>query len=484
MNPLHELKPQLLWKYFAAICEIPHPSNHEAELRQYVVNFAEQHNLDYSIDEVGNIVVRKPATAGMENRPGVVLQGHLDMVPQAEETIEHDFLTDPIRPQIKGDWVTATGTTLGADNGIGMAAGLAVLEASDLEHGPLEVLLTMNEEAGMVGAQGLQPSWLEGDILMNLDTEAEGELYVGCAGGIFIRGQADFETEQAPAGHITRTVKISGLKGGHSGCDIHLYRGNANRLLARTLKTLEAFDIRLCNFKGGSVANAIPRSAVATITLPEEQLAAVEARIDEYFAVLQNEYSVADEGLKLEMFEAEAATDVMAEASQRRWLDTLHAFPNGVLRMSDSVENVVETSINLGVVSIEDKAVTVEVTPRSLIDSACEDIRQTVHGLFRLAGADVTERDGYPGWKPATHSPVRDVMQNVHRELFGKDAAIQVIHAGLECGLLGSKYPHWDMISFGPTIQFPHSPSEQVHIESVNRFWQLLIAGLKAIPAK
>ena len=484
MNPLHELKPQFLWKHFSAICDIPHPSNHEAELRQYVVNFSEQHSLDYSIDDTGNIVVRKPATPGMENRPGVVLQGHLDMVPQAEEDIEHDFLTDPIRPQINGEWLAATGTTLGADNGIGMAAGLAVLEANDLEHGPIEVLLTVNEEAGMVGAQGLKSGWLEGSILMNLDTEAEGELYVGCAGGIFIRGEAEFETESVPADHITRTVKISGLEGGHSGCDIHLYRGNANRLLARTLKVLEAFDIRLCNFEGGSVANAIPRSATAVITLPEAQLSAVEAKVDEYFTALRNEYSVADESLKLKLLETEAANNVMDLTIQRRWLDTLHTFPNGVLRMSDSIDNVVETSINLGVVCIKDNRIKVEVTPRSLIDSACEDIRQTVHGLFRLAGAEISERDGYPGWKPATESPIRNVMQAVHKDLFGKAPAIQVIHAGLECGLLGSKYPDWDMISFGPTIQYPHSPSERVHIGSVNRFWQLLTASLKAVPAK
>ncbi|WP_461537435.1 aminoacyl-histidine dipeptidase [Spongorhabdus nitratireducens] len=483
MSALEQLSPSLLWKHFAAICEIPHPSRHEEAIRQYVVDFAEQRGLEYEIDETGNIVVRKPATPGMEDRPGVVLQGHLDMVPQADENVEHDFLKDPIRPQIKGEWLTATGTTLGADNGIGMAAGLAVLEADDLVHGPVEVLLTVNEEAGMVGAQGLQGGWLKGDILMNLDTEAEGELYVGCAGGIFIRGEASFETEAVPAGYITRTVKLSGLKGGHSGCDIHLYRGNAIRLLTRTLKSLEGFNLRVASLRGGSVANAIPRLATAVVAFPEAQLEAVEAHIDQYFTVLSNEYSVADEGLKLELLEGETA-EVMAMAEQRRWLDTLHAFPNGVLRMSDSVEGVVETSVNLGVAKIMDKSVTIETTPRSLIDSACEDVRRTVHGLLNLAGAEVSERDGYPGWKPSVESPIRDVMQGVHKELFGKEADIKVIHAGLECGLLGSKYPQWDMISCGPTIQFPHSPSEQVHIESVSRFWDLVKGTLAAIPAK
>ena len=378
MSEIRNLYPQSVWQQFDDICAIPHPSHHEEMLRDHVVAFCKEHNLSHDVDATGNIIIRKPATAGMENRRGVILQAHMDMVPEKNSDKEHDFTKDPIEPIIDGEWVRANDTTLGADNGIGLAAAMAVLAADDVPHGPLEVLVTTNEEDGMSGAQGLEPGLFKGDIFLNLDTEEEGEVYVGCAGGVRIVSKASYQSEAVPAAHALRSLTIKGLNGGHSGCDIHLYRANAIKLMVRTVKALEEFGARLVSLQGGTLFNAIPRESNAIIALPEAKLEEAEAKLDAFADELRNEYKAADTDLTVSVDTAESADGVMSLTAQRTWLDALHACPNGVIRMSDAIEGVVETSANLGVTKIEAGEILVQVLPRSLVDSACDDTRETV----------------------------------------------------------------------------------------------------------
>ena len=482
MSDIRILHPQGVWQQFADICAIPHPSHHEDQIREHIVAFCKNKELDYTIDAIGNVIIRKPATAGFEDRRGVILQAHMDMVPEKNSDKDHNFQTDPIETIIDGDWVRANNTTLGADNGIGVAAALAVLAADDVQHGPLEVLITTNEEDGMTGAQGLEGGLLKGDILFNLDTEDEGEIYVGCAGGVRIAAEAEYTPEALPEGYGVRTLNIAGLKGGHSGCDIHLYRANAIKLMVRAIKALEPFGVCVASFNGGKLFNAIPREASAVVALPLEKVAEAEAALDAFANTIRNEYAIADSEISLN-WEESTATEVLPASVQSTWLNTLHACPNGVLRMSDVISGVTETSANLGVANLSDGKIVIQVLPRSMVNSAQEDIRLTIHGLFALAGAEVTDNNGYPGWEPVNNSPVQQLVQDVHHKLFNKDAVFKVIHAGLECGVLGNTYPNWDMVSFGPTIRFPHSPDERVHIASVGRFWQLLIASLAEVPS-
>lgn len=482
MSAIHELQPRALWQHFSAICDIPHPSFHEEQIREHLIGFAKEHNLQWQSDAAGNVIIRKQATPGMENRVGVILQGHMDMVPQKNNDTVHDFTTDPIKARIDGDWVTAEGTTLGADNGIGMAATLAVLAAKDLQHGPVEALFTATEETGMIGAQGLQQGILEGKILLNLDTEEEGELCIGCAGGTRIEISGDYSTESAPGGLTCKTLSISGLKGGHSGCDIHLGRGNAIKLLARVLHRLEAEGVRIASLTGGSLANAIPREASAVIAIPESSLAACDNIIDQCRNELSAELANAEPNLALALSDAAPAAGLMSLRDQSQWIAAVDACPNGAQRMSDSIDGVVETSLNLGVLTINEGKITAHILPRSLVGSCNDALSDAVAGLFRMLDAEVVFSDSYPGWKPDPDSQILATMKRVYAELYGQEPGVQVVHAGLECGLLGSKYPQWDMISFGPTIRFPHSPDEKVHIQSVARFWDLLVATLKAVP--
>ncbi len=486
MSSLHELLPNAIWQHFSAICDIPHPSFHEQQILDHLIGFARQNQLDYSSDEAGNLIIRKPATSGMEDRVGVIIQGHVDMVPQKNEDTLHDFTTDPIQAYINGEWVTARGTTLGADNGIGVAAALAVLESDTLEHGAIEALFTVNEEAGMTGAQELKQGMFEGKILLNLDTEDEGELYAGCAGGVFIKIDDTYIPEASGPSEksVFQTLILKGLNGGHSGCDIHLGRGNAIKLMTRLLRRLEALDIRVASFNGGSLANAIPRESSAVIAIPSESRSDAIRVFEECREELMKELAIAEPGLTLTMTEAKHQTSVMPAAIQRNWLVALDACPNGALRMSDNIEGVVETSSNMGVLTLSEGKIHLQVLPRSLSGSANDAIRDTIAGLFSMVEASIKFEDSYPGWTPDPQSRILAIMKTVYQDIFGKIPAVKVIHAGLECGLLGSKYPDWDMVSFGPTIRFPHSPGEKVHIESVRKFWDLLVATLKAIPAK
>ncbi|WP_439835612.1 aminoacyl-histidine dipeptidase [Aeromonas enteropelogenes] len=483
MAQLSSLSPTLVWQFFEKICSIPHPSKHEQALASWITEWASAEGLAVKQDKVGNLFIKKPATPGMENRKPVVLQAHLDMVPQANADTPHDFTKDPIDAYVDGEWVTARGTTLGADNGVGMAACLAVLADKSLKHGPLEVLLTSDEETGMTGAFGLEAGWLEGEILINTDSEEDGEVYMGCAGGVDANIRFPLELTAAPAGEAFE-LQVKGLVGGHSGGDIHRGRGNANKLLVRLLKAAQTLNVELAGIHGGTLRNAIPREARATLVVPGASVAEFKALVDRFTGIYQTELAATEPHLTLLLTQTAAPAKVMSASLRDRLLDALMACPNGVMRMSDSMTGVVETSTNLGVIKTLDGEVYVQCLIRSLIDSGRDQIEQMTRSLFTLAGASCEFTGAYPGWAPNVNSPVMELVRGTYEELFGSRPNIMVIHAGLECGLFKSAYPEWDMVSFGPTIRGAHSPDEKVHIAAVERFWQLLTRVLEQIPAK
>lgn len=485
MSELSRLSPQPLWNIFAHICAIPHPSYHEEELAQYVLAFASERGWWSERDAVGNILIRKPATRGMEQCKPVVLQAHLDMVPQKNSTTVHDFTQDPIIPWVDGDWVAATGTTLGADNGIGMASALAVLSDDRVRHGPLEVLLTINEESGMDGAFGLQPGWLEADILINTDSEQEGDVYMGCAGGTSIITSLPVEREEISGEYQTLKLSLSGLRGGHSGCDIHRGYGNANKLLVRFLAAhRQQLDLRLIEFAGGTLRNAIPRESWALIAIPAEHTDLLNTLINNYLSVLTNELGQVQKKLALEASVITSHQPVLSTSSLDQFLALANATPDGVIRYSDSMPGVVETSLNMGVITFNQHTAEITCLVRSFIDSARTWVTDMLVDLAMLAGASTEISGGYPGWQPDSSSEVMKLVRETYQGLFAKTPAIQAIHAGLECGIFKKPYPDIDMVSIGPTIVAPHSPDERVHIDSVSRYWQLLTAVLAAIPVK
>ncbi|PSU02169.1 aminoacyl-histidine dipeptidase [Photobacterium iliopiscarium] len=485
MSEITQLSPTAVWHFFDQICSIPHPSKYEEQLAQYIVSFAQAEGLDVRRDNTGNVIIKKPATAGMENRKGVVLQAHIDMVPQKNEDTVHDFTQDPILPFIDGEWVTATGTTLGADNGMGMATCLAILAAKDIEHGPLEVLLTIDEETGMTGAFGLEAGWLEGDILLNTDSEQEGEVYMGCAGGVDVALTIDIQREAIPAEHQAIKLVVKGLKGGHSGCDIHTGRGNANKIMARFLVGhANELDLRLNNFIGGSLRNALPREATVIATLPAANIDKLNALFAHYQQIVSAELGHVETDITLFTEACSLPSDVMVLADQTRLMHTLNVCPNGVIRMSDDIEGVVETSLNMGVITTEANTVTILCLIRSLIDSGRSYVEGMLQSLAALTGAQCDVSGAYPGWKPDADSEIMQVFRDTYQQMYGNKPNIMVIHAGLECGLFKEPYPEMDMLSFGPTIKFPHSPDEKVKIDTVQMFWDQMLAILKNIPVK
>ncbi|MCG9780938.1 aminoacyl-histidine dipeptidase [Vibrio brasiliensis] len=484
-SEISNLSPAPLWQFFDKICSIPHPSKHEEALAQYIVNWATEQGLDVRRDPTGNVFIKKPATAGMENKKGVVLQAHIDMVPQKNEDTDHDFEKDAIQPYIDGEWVTAKGTTLGADNGIGMASCLAVLASTEIKHGPIEVLLTIDEEAGMTGAFGLQEGWLEGDILLKTDSEQEGEVYMGCAGGIDGEMAFDITREAIPAGLVTRQLILKGLKGGHSGCDIHTGRGNANKLLARFLAGhAQELDLRLVEFRGGSLRNAIPREAFVTVAVPAENEAKLAELFEFYTNLLKTELGKVETDIVSFNQSIETDAQALSIADQQRFIAALNACPNGVIRMSDEIEGVVETSLNVGVVTTEENRINVLCLVRSLIDSGRQQVEGMLTSVADLAGANIEFSGAYPGWKPDADSEIMAIFRDMYEGIYGHKPNIMVIHAGLECGLFKEPYPNMDMVSFGPTIKFPHSPDEKVKIDTVALFWDQMVALLEAIPNK
>lgn len=482
MNQLATLKPAALWQFFSTICSIPHPSKHEEALATWICEWAEQQGLSYQRDGVGNVIIRKPASAGQEHKAGVILQAHIDMVPQKGVTSCHNFETDPIETIIDGEWLKANDTTLGADNGIGMASCLAVLAADDIAHGPIEVLLTIDEEAGMTGAFGLESGLLEGSILLNTDSEQEGEVYMGCAGGIDTNVELPVERHGA---RFEQGIKltIGGLKGGHSGVDIHLGRGNANKILSRILLALHQQKlIELESFTGGSLRNAIPRDAHALLRCTD--VAKVKEVVAEQLAKVRSELTASEPGLTAEVEATDVSKQVLTTESQATFLSAMQATFNGVFANSQEIEGVTETSSNLGVVTTSEESIQVLCLIRSLIDSARQNLQHTIAATWELAGAKVRFTGAYPGWAPNPESQIMALVRSTYNQVFGKEPEVMVIHAGLECGLFKTAYPDLDMVSIGPTIRFPHSPDEKVHIESVGQYWTLLTQVLEAIPAK
>jgi len=485
VTALSQLYPQPLWQWFEQICAIPHPSKHEQSLSQHIQAWAKQKQLDVVEDAVGNVIIRKAATPGMEDRKVVVIQAHIDMVPQKNADKVHDFIKDPIEAYVDGDWVKAKGTTLGADNGIGMASALAILGSDDIKHGPLEVLLTIDEEAGMTGAFGLQAGMLNAEILINTDSEQEGEIYMGCAGGVDAQITLPMVWQASEQSYASFSLHLSGLKGGHSGVNIHLGRGNANKILARFLfENADELALELTQFTGGSLRNAIPREANISFMLPAENIDALKEKVHAFEALMRAELAIADPDLRLVLSNIATPKRVMSENSQNTLIDLLHVCPNGVMRMSDEVTGVTETSLNVGVISTNDEEVGILCLIRSLIDSGRSQVEGMLNALTNLAGADVEFSGAYPGWKPDNTSPVMAIVRETYESIYHKEPVIMVIHAGLECGLFKKPYPEMDMVSIGPTIRYPHGPDEMVNITTVGQYWDLLVAVLERIPVK
>lgn len=485
MKQINELEPTILWEIFYDLTQIPRPSHHEERAVAYTLEFGKSLGLETFKDDVGNVIIRKPATPGYENRKTVTLQGHLDMVPQKNSGVAHDFVTDPIMPRIDGEWVKATDTTLGADNGIGVAAALAVLKSTSLQHGPIEAFFTINEEAGMEGALGLKAGVLKGDIMLNMDSEDEGELYVGCAGGINVSGVFPLIFEPLPADFNCYALSVTGLRGGHSGLDINLGRGNANKILFRVLKqAVSELGVRLVSVNGGNLRNAIPREAFSVVAVPVSKARDFEIAIEEWRSVFANEYGTSDPGLILKTESAKPAESVLNVMVQDDLINAVCACPNGVAGMSADMAGIVETSNNLAIVRTNGDAAEMLCLVRSFIESRKTELVSQIESVLKLAGAKVETSGAYPGWKPNPSSEILSCMSSVYEKRWGKIPEVKAIHAGLECGIIGANYPALDMISFGPTIRFPHSPDEKVNIETVAKFWEWLILSLEAVPQK
>lgn len=482
---ISELQPKGLWSSFYSLTQIPRPSKHEDKALAFIEEYGKSLGLESFRDEIGNVVIRKPATRGYENRVGVILQGHADMVPQKNADKQHDFLADPISTKIDGDWVTADGTTLGADNGIGVSAAMAVLADNTLEHGPIEVLVTTDEETGMTGASGLKAGTLNGQILLNLDSEQDGEVYIGCAGGLDVNAKFHYAEVQTAEEDIAIRVKISGLHGGHSGMDIALGRANANKLLFRFLKFAAAnYEAMLSQVHGGDMRNAIPREAYAVVTIDSEDKEDFLEVVEEFEDMFRAEYASTEQSLAFTAEVVETPSVVMDEQTADDLINAVQACFDGPVKMSADMPNLVETSSNLAIVNSHDCVIDVNFLVRSSVDTAKENFASSLESIFRLAGAEVEMSGDYPGWKPNPSSSILRVVSDSYQRLFGVVPDVKAVHAGLECGIMAGVYPSWDMVSFGPTIRHPHSPAEKVCISSVDRFWRLLTDVLKHVPEK
>lgn len=483
---LLSLQPSAVWAHFATLCRIPRQSKQEDALRAHLRQWATDLGLATLVDQAGNLIIRKPATAGREAVPGLVLQGHLDMVCQKNSQSTHDFSRDPIQPVLHEGWVQAPDTTLGADNGVGVAMILALLESRTLPHGPIEALFTVDEEAGMGGAQGLAPGVLQGSLMLNLDTEEWGEFYLGCAGGLDVNVSRPGQPQPWPAGHTAWRIALTGLRGGHSGVNIHEERGNAIKLLVRVLHDLAAHSplgtFHLASLQGGTARNALPREAFAIVAWPADRGEALSTALSNWQAHLAFELAGVETGLTLSA-EPASADQVLSEQEQRVWLHSLHASPHGVRRMSQRVPGVVETSNNLGMVDLTAAHGHCNFMVRSLLDSGSQALADEIVSLWALSGTTAEPTGAYPGWTPNPDSPLLALCQQVYQRAFQEASAVQVIHAGLECGIIAAKYPGMDIVSFGPTIRGAHAPGEAVDVASVARTWQLFTAIVAAIGA-
>jgi dipeptidase D len=484
MTTLNALQPTAVWKYFEEIVRIPRPSKKEEKIITYVTEFAEKHKLEYKKDAIGNIVIRKPASTGYENRKAVCLQSHLDMVCEKNSSSSHNFDTDPILTTVKDDWVKAIDTTLGADNGIGVATQLALLADRNFSHGPIECLFTVDEETGLNGAKGLESGFMTSQVLINLDSEDEGELFIGCAGGMNTIATIKYNVRQIPKNSVAFRIEVSGLQGGHSGTDIHKNRGNSIKILNQFIwESRNRFGARISVFEGGNLRNAIPREAYAVIVIPDKYKEVFGDYFHDYTNMLRVEYLVDEPNLKFILTPVTLPENVMKKKVQEKLLNVLYACPHGVVSWSRVMDNLVETSTNLASIRFEAmNRIIVSTSQRSSINSAKMQIANTVKSTFKLAGAMVEQTEGYPGWNPNPDSVILSITRSSYQRLFKVEPAVKAMHAGLECGLFLEKYPYLDMISFGPTILDPHSPSERISISTTEKFWLLLLDVLQHIP--
>ncbi len=477
---IRKLEPNALWSHFADLNAVPRPSKKEARVIQFMKDFGESLGLKTLVDDIGNVIIYKPGTAGYENHTPVILQGHLDMVHQKNNDVEFDFDKEGIRMYKDGDWVKAKGTTLGADNGIGVAAIMALLSSTDIPHPPLEALFTIDEETGMTGAAALKSGLLNGKILLNLDSEDDSEITIGCAGGIDVTVSKNYREEIVREDHSALTIKLKGLTGGHSGMDIHRGRGNANKLMNRLLWTASRQnDLHIHRIEGGGLRNAIPRESTADIWVHNRNLDIVKAQILEEAAVLTREYKTTDPNLKVIIEEGNFGISIMNIDEQAQLLNAIYAAPNGIYRLSPDVEDLVQTSNNLAHVSVKAGHINVDNLTRSAVDSEKLDLAHAIQACFELMGAEISLTGSYPGWAPDPQAKINEILAAAFEAHYGQKPAILACHAGLECGIIKNAYPDVDMISFGPNIRGAHSPDEKVQISSVAKFWELLKKVLK-----
>ncbi len=480
-----QLEPRAVWKNFADLNKVPRPSKKEERVIEFMRDFGKSLDLETYIDEVGNVIIRKPATAGMKNRKTTVLQSHLDMVHQKNADTDFDFETQGIQMYIDGDWVKAKGTTLGADNGLGVAAIMALLESTDIPHPAIEALFTIDEETGMTGAMGLRGGVLKGQILLNLDTEEDDEVDIGCAGGLDITAVKPYNEKPVPRAVMAYRIYVKGLHGGHSGIDIHRGFGNANKIMNRLLYLASnEFNVRIAEVDGGGLRNAIPRESVAHIVVDKSHTLEFEEQLSIWANVIKEELSVTEPDLEIRLKKAPMPKKVIGLGAQEKFLKSLYAAHNGVYAMSASIPDLVETSNNIARVLVKDGTITVGCLTRSSVDSAKFDLAHALRSVFELAGMEVTFSGNYPGWNPNPNSAILEVLKAKYESLFHELPKVVACHAGLECGILGQNYPEMDMISFGPTIEGAHSPDERVSISSVQKFWKFLLAILENIPKK
>ncbi|MEA1898963.1 MAG: aminoacyl-histidine dipeptidase [Bacteroidota bacterium] len=486
MNNILDLPDHPIWDYFSEILQIPRASGKEEKILAYLKDFAQNHNLAYLQDKPGNLLIKKEATKGKENLETVILQSHIDMVCEKNMGTMHDFDKDPIQAQINDGWIKADGTTLGADDGIGVASQLAILASTEIEHGTIECLFTVDEESGMTGAMELGRDLLTGKILLNLDSEDEGELFIGCAGGIDTLATYEINFAISPGSHTAFKLFVNGLKGGHSGDEIQKGLGNSIKILNRILwEGSKKFDLKVNSFRGGNLRNAIPREAFSIFVIPNEKILSFQTFFTELSETIENEYSKTDPDLHIQLNETDLPGEVFEKSFQDNLLSALYACPHGALSMSHDIEGLVESSTNLASVKqINKNTLEITTSQRSSVESAKTDISQMVESVFILSEAEVKHSGSYPGWTPNTDSIILGITRSSYEKLFGNKAEVKAIHAGLECGLFLKKYPELDMISFGPTIKGAHSPDERLHIESTYKFWDLLLEVLKLIPEK
>lgn len=485
MSEILSLKPALVWKNFHALTQVPRPSGHMGPVTKFLVDFGKKLNLETFVDSVGNVIIRKPATAGMENRKGLILQAHMDMVPQKNNDVIHDFEKDPIETFVDGEWVRAKGTTLGADNGIGVAAIMSVLEDSTLKHGDLEALITVDEETGMYGAFGLKKEDIKGEVLLNLDSEDEGELYIGCAGGIDINVTFKYKEVKPENGYVALKVVLKGLRGGHSGLEINEGRANANKLMIRFLyDAVSHCSARLASMEGGNMRNAIPREAHAVITLPSDKKEKVLELVKRFEELFKEEFNSIENNISFVAEETALPEGEMPAEMQDDFINSVMACPNGVFRYIPTIPDTVETSTNLSIVKADKGLIEIQFLTRSSLESMKMFLATSIKSCFALAGAKVEMSGSYSGWQPNVDSAILKSMKEAYEKQFGKEPAVKVVHAGLECGIIGANVPGLDMISFGPTLRSPHSPDERIYIPSVEKFYQFLVSSLENAPLK